>query len=79
MALLSSVTLETRSFRTSEHIDHCHPNPFVYKFLTSTDDEYESGFVRNQSNRNKELKSGHVAAERDHMYMMIKMRHLFAL
>ena len=76
--MFSTVKLETNGGRTSEYIDHCHPNPFMYKFLTSTDDEYESGFVRNQNNRNKELKSYHVAAERDHMYMMIKMRDLFA-
>ena len=49
----------------------------MYKFLTSTDDEYESGFVRNQGKRDSQLKGDHIAAERGHMYMMIKMSDLF--
>ena len=44
MALFSSVKLETSGGRTIEYIDHCHPNLLMYKLLTSTDDEYESGF-----------------------------------
>ena len=35
--------LETSGGLTIEYIDHCHPNLLMYKFLTSTDDEYESG------------------------------------
>ena len=77
MALLSSVKLETSGGRTIEYIDHCHPNLLMYKLLTSTDDEYESGFVREQGNRDSQLKGGHIAAERGHMYMMIKMSDLF--
>ena len=46
MALFSSVKLETSGGRTIEYKDHCHPNPLMYKLLTSTVDEYESGFVR---------------------------------
>ena len=49
----------------------------MYKLLTSTNDEYESGFVRNQGNRVIQLKNDHIAAERGHMYMMIKMSDLF--
>ena len=49
----------------------------MYKLLTSTDDEYESGFVRNQGNRDSQYKGDHIAAERDHIYMMVKMSHLF--
>ena len=49
----------------------------MYKLLTSTDDEYESGFVRNQGNRDSQLKGDHAAAERVHMYMMVKMSDLF--
>ena len=49
MALFSSIKLETSGGRTIEHIDHCHPNLLMYKLLTSTVDEYESGFVRNQT------------------------------
>ena len=30
------------------NIDHCLPNLVKYKLLTSTDNEYENGFVRNQ-------------------------------
>ena len=75
--LFSSVKLETISGRTIEYIDHCHPNLLMYELLTSTDDEYESGFVRNIDNRNSQLKGDHVAAERGHMYMMVKMRDLF--
>ena len=77
MALFSSVKLETSGGRTIEYIDHCHPNLLMYKLLTSTDDEYESGFVRNQGNRESQLKGDHAAAERGHMYMMVKMSDLF--
>ena len=76
MALFSSIKLETSGGRTIEYIDHCHPNLLMYKLLTSTDDEYESCFIRNINNRDSQLKSDHVAAERGHMYMMIKMRGL---
>ena len=77
MALFSSVKLETSGGRTIEYIDHCHPNLLMCKLFTSTDDEYESGFVRNQGNRDSQLKGDHIAAERGHMYMMIKMSDLF--
>ena len=49
----------------------------MYKLLTSTGDEYESGFVRNQGKRDSQLKGDHIAAARGHMYMMIKMSDLF--
>ena len=77
MALFSSIKLETSGGRTIEYIDHCHPNLLMYKLLTSTDDEHEIGFVRNINNRDSQLKGDHIAAERDHMYMMIKMSDLF--
>ena len=77
LALFSSVELETSGCRTIEYIDHCHPNLLMYKLLTTTDDEYESGFVRNQGNRDSQLKGDHIAAVRGHMYMMIKMSDLF--
>ena len=77
MALFSSVKLETSGGRTIEYIDLCHPNLLMYKLLTSTDDEYKSGFVRDQGNRDSQLKGDHIAAERGHMYMMIKMINLF--
>ena len=34
-------------------------------------------FVRNQCNRDSQLKGDHAAAERGQMYMMVKMRDLF--
>ena len=77
MALFSSVKLENSGGRTIEYIDHCHPNLLMYKLLTSTDNEYESGFVRIIDNSNSQLKGDYVAAERGHMYMMVKMRDLF--
>ena len=77
MALFSSVKLETSGDRTIEYIDHWHPNLLMNKLLTSTNDQYESGFVRNQGNRDSELKGDHIAAKRGHMYMMIKMSDLF--
>ena len=77
MAMFSSVKLETSGGRTFEYIEHYYPNLLMYKLLTSTDDEYESGFVRNIDNRNSQLKGDHVAAEKYHLYMMIKMRDLF--
>ena len=52
MAFFSSIKLETSGGRTIEYIDHCHPNLLMYKLLASTDDDYESGFVRNIDNRN---------------------------
>ena len=77
MALFCSIKLETSGGRTIEYIDHCHPNLLMYKLLTSTDDEYESGFNKNQGNRDSQLKGDHIAAQRGHMYMMIKMSDLF--
>ena len=77
MALFSSVKLETGGGRTIEYIDHCHPNLLMYKLLTSTDDGNESGFVRNQGNRDIQLKGDHIAAERCHVCMMVKMCDLF--
>ena len=63
MALFSSIRLEASGGRTIQYIDHCHPNLLMYTLLTSTDDEYESGFVRNQGNRDNQLKGDHAAAE----------------
>ena len=77
MALFSSGKLETSGGRTIEYKDHCHTNLLMYKLLFSTDDEYESGFVRNEGNRDNQLKGDHIAAERGHMYMMITMSDLF--
>ena len=77
MALISSIKLETIGGRSIEYIDHCHPNLLMYKLLTSTVDEYEIAFVRNQSNRDSQLKGDRIAAERGLMYMMIKMSDLF--
>ena len=77
MALISSIKLETSGGRIFEYKDHCHPN-LLYKLLTSTDDEYESGFVRDQGIRNTQVKGDHAAVERGHMYIMVKMRDLFA-
>ena len=76
-ALFSSFKLEASGGRTIEYLDHCHPNLFIYKLLTSTADEYESGFVRNQGNRNSQLKGDDIAAQLGHMYMMVKMSYLF--
>ena len=77
MAMFSSFKIETSGGRVIEYIDHCHPNLLIYKFLTNTDDEYKSGFVRNQGNRESQLKIDHAAAKRGHLYMMIKMSDLF--
>ena len=77
MAIFSSAKLETSCGRTFEYIDHCHFNLLMYKILTSTDGEYESGFVRNQGNGDNHLKSDHIATERGHLYMMVKMSDLF--
>ena len=76
MAMFSSIKLEASGCRPTEYIDHCHPNLLMYKLLTSTDDEYESGFVRNQENRDSPFMGDHIAAGCGHMYMMIKMRGL---
>ena len=73
MALFSSVKLETSGGRTIENIDHCHLKLLMHTLLSSTDDEYESGFVRNQSIRDSQHKRDQIAAERGHMYMVVKM------
>ena len=62
MAIFSSVKLVTSCGRKIKYIDPCHPNLLMYKLLTSTDDEYESGFVRNQGNRDSQLQGDHAAA-----------------
>ena len=77
MALFSSIKLETSGGRTIEYIAHCHPNLLMHKLLTSTDDENESGFVRNQSNRGSQLNGDHADAERGLMSMMVEMNDLF--
>ena len=77
MALFSSVKLETSGGRTIEYVDHCHPNLLMYKLLTSTDDGYESGFVRNQGKRGSQLKDDHADAQIGHIYMMIELSNLF--
>ena len=77
MALFDSVKLETSGGRTIEYTDHCHPNLMMYMLLTSTDVGYENGFIRNQGNRNSKFKGDHAAAERGHMYMMVKKSDLF--
>ena len=77
MAFLSSIKLETNGGWTIEYIDHCHPNLLMYKLLPSTGDEYERGFVRNQGNRDSQLKGDHISEQRGHMYIMIKMSDLF--
>ena len=38
-----------------------------------------SGFVRNQGNRDSQLKDDYISAECGHMYMMIKMSDLYVL
>ena len=63
VALFSSDKLETSGGRTIEYTDYCHPNLLKNKLLTSTDDEYERSFVRNQVNRDSQLKGDHIAAE----------------
>ena len=77
MALFRSIKLETSGGRTIEYTYRCHPNLLMYKLLTSMGDEYESGYVRNQGIRDSQLKGDHIAAQRGHMYMMIKMSDLF--
>ena len=77
IALFSTVKLETSGGRASEYIDPCQTNLLMYKLLTSTDDEYESDFVRNLGNRDSQIKGDHAAAERGHMYIMVKMSNIF--
>ena len=77
MALFSSMKLENSGGRAIEYTDHCHPNLLMYKLQTSTDEEYESGFVRNHGNTDSQLKGNNAATERGLMYMMVKMSNLF--
>ena len=77
MALFSSTKIETDGGRIIEYLDYCHPNQLIYKLSTSTADEYESGFVRHQGNRNSHLKGDHAAAQIGQMYMMVKISDLF--
>ena len=77
MTLLNSVKLETSGGGTIEYIENCHPNLLMCKLLTSTDDEYDSGYDRNQENRDSHFKGDNAAAERGHMFMMVKTRDRF--
>ena len=77
MELFSSFSLEFISGKTIQYIDHCHPNVLMYKLLTSTSDEYIICFVTDQIEICSQLKGDHQAAQRGHMYVMIKMRDLF--
>ena len=61
MALFSSIMLETSGGRTIEYIGHCHPNLLMYRSLTCTGSEYESGFVRGHDIRDSQLKGDHAA------------------
>ena len=45
--------------------------------VTSTGDEFERCFVRNQGNRDSQIKGDHAAAERIHMFLMVNMCDLF--
>ena len=56
--------------KAMEYINICHPVLLMFNLLSSTDDEYESGFVGDQADRGSQLKRDHAAAERGHMYMM---------
>ena len=76
MALFTSIKLENINGKTIEYVNHCHPNLLMDNFLKSTHDEYESGFVRNQRVRDSQLKGEHIAPQRCHVYMMIKMKDL---
>ena len=69
MALFSSIKLETSGRSTIEYADHCHPDLLMYKLLTSTGDENDSGFVRYQGNRDSQLKGDHIAVERGRSYV----------
>ena len=59
-------------------MDQClHSFLLMCKLFTSTDDEYESGFVKAHAITHDQFKGDHTAAERRHKYMMIKMSVLF--
>ena len=47
-------------FKTIEYIDRCHPNLLMHKFLTSTSDDCESGFVRDQRERDSSTEKSYV-------------------
>ena len=76
-ALFSSIKLKTSGGRPIEYRDHCHSNLLMNNLLISTDDEYESRFVRNQGDRDSQLKGDHAVVERGHLYMLVKMRDRF--
>ena len=54
-ALFRSIRLETFSGKAIEHIDHCHPNLFMYKLLCRSDNEHKICFVRDQSEIYRQL------------------------
>ena len=65
--------------KTIEHIDHYQPTLVSYELLTSTDNDCEIGFVREQNERDRQLENGHNDAQKSYMYMMTKMKDLFGL
>ena len=77
MTLCSSSSQEKIIGKICKYLDHCHPNLLIHKLLTRTSDEYESGFVRDQRERDRQLKNDHQAAQRGHMYKMSKMKKIF--
>ena len=77
MTLFSSIKVENIIGKTFEYIDCCHRNLLMYILLTSAIDEYESVFVRDKRERDSQLNGDHQAAQRGHMYMMIRMKDLF--
>ena len=52
-------------------------NALFFKLLTTTSNDSESSFVRDQADRNSQAKSDEAAAERGHMYMMIQISNIF--
>ena len=76
IAFFNSVKLETSCRRSTEYIDHRPPNLFMYKIVISTDVKHESVFVRDQADRDSQLKRDHVVAERGQLFVMIKMSDL---
>ena len=54
MVLFSSFCLETVTGKTFKYIDNCLQILFLYKLLTSTSDEYESGFDSDRRERDSQ-------------------------
>ena len=76
MLLFSSIGLETISGKKLNIQSLVTPIHYCIKLQTSTDNEYESGFIRKQQKSDNKLKNDHLVAQIGYLYMMVDMKNI---